>query len=287
LTWLQIRSIASYSLNLSGFNVLNYFNRNADNAIVGRYLGATPLGYYQLAYNIMLYAVQNLTAVIGRALFPAFTKVQDDNVRFRNAYVKGVSMIAAITFPLMAALMGTATPLVQVAFGPKWHPVAQLLVILAPVGLIQSVVSNVGQIYFAKGRTDWMLRWGLLSAVVVIPSFFLGLNWGISGIAWAYLIANVLLLYPALAIPFHLIELRMNTFLKPLLPILGCSLLMLCVLLLITPQIQAWKAPDQLVTLICAGMATYSVALLVIRPAAAMHFLSLKKASRKVVREAS
>src|SRR4029077_15629201 len=110
---MELRSIASYSLNLSGFNVLNYFSRNADNTIIGRYLGAYQLGFYQLAYNLMLYAVQNISQVMSRVLFAVFAKVQDDPPRFRQAYIKAVSTIAVITFPMMAGVMAVADPFVK------------------------------------------------------------------------------------------------------------------------------------------------------------------------------
>ena len=66
--WGDLRSVANFSLNLSAFNVVNYVSRNADNAIVGHYLGTSELGFYQMAYNLMLYAVQNISQIILRVL---------------------------------------------------------------------------------------------------------------------------------------------------------------------------------------------------------------------------
>lgn len=277
LDWREIRSIASYSLNLSGFSVVNYFNRNADNAIVGRYLGAVQLGYYQLAYNIMLYAVQNISVVLGRVMFPAFAKVQDDNARFQQAYVKGVSMIAAITFPLMMGIMVLAAPLEGAIFGMKWKPVVPLLVILAPVGLIQSVASTVGYIYVAKGRTDWLFRWGLAATLLVVGSFFAGLPWGNKGVASAYLIANLLLIYPALAIPFRLIDLKLSVFLRPLQAVFACSLLMMAAMWAAASQIQGWNPAIQLAVLVPLGTGIYFSIMLWTRPAAAVHLLALRR----------
>ena len=51
----EIRSVYSFSGNLAAFHVVNFFARNADNILIGRYLGAASLGYYRLAYNLMLY----------------------------------------------------------------------------------------------------------------------------------------------------------------------------------------------------------------------------------------
>jgi O-antigen/teichoic acid export membrane protein len=279
LSWKELRSIASYSLNLSGFNLVNYFSRNADNTIVGRYLGAYQLGFYQLAYNVMLYGVQNISQVMGRVLFPVFAKVQDDNPRFRQAYIKAVSTIAVITFPMMAGVMAVAEPFVRAVLGEKWHPVASLLIILAPVGLMQSVVTTVGNIYYAKGRADWLFRWGLFGTVVSVSSFFAGLPWGIRGVAVGYLIANLLMIYPVFAIPFRLIDLKMNDFLRPIWPILGFSMAMVAAVRILGYLLRFEKAAVQLAILVPAGVLVYCSLLLLVRPVAVVNLLSMRQRS--------
>lgn len=279
LSWTELRSIASFSLNLSGFNLVNYFSRNADNTIVGRYLGAYQLGFYQLAYNVMLYAVQNISQVMGRVLFPVFAKVQDDNERFRQAYTKAVSTIAVVTFPMMAGVMAVADPFVRAVLGEKWHPVASLLVILAPVGLMQSVVTTVGNIYYAKGRADWLFRWGLLGTAVSVGSFFAGLPWGIRGVAVGYLIANLLLIYPAFAVPFRLIDMKMGDFLRPLWPILGFSIVMLVTVRTLGFLLRLEKPAEQLAILVPAGVLVYGSLLFLVRPVAVVSLLSIRQRS--------
>jgi O-antigen/teichoic acid export membrane protein len=277
LRWAELRSIASYSLNLSGFSLVNYFSRNADNTIIGRYLGAYQLGFYQLAYNLMLFAVQNISQVISRVLFPVFSKMQDDNARFRQAYTKGVSMIAVITFPIMAGVMAIADPFVSAVLGEKWRPVASLLIILAPVGVMQSVVTTVGSIYYAKGRTDWLFRWGLLATTASVAAFFAGLPWGIRGVAVAYLIVNLLMAYPAFAIPFRLIDLKMSDFLRPLWPILGITVTMVVGVRILGFLLRSEGPVAQLATLVPAGVIVYCSLLFLIRPVAAMNLISIKQ----------
>lgn len=227
----EVRQVAGYSLNLTGYNVFNYFARNADYLLIGRYLGAVDLGYYTLAYRLMLYPLQNVTAVFGRVLFPVFARLQDDNARLRAAFLKAAAGIALLTFPLMFGLLALAGPFVLAVFGPNWLPVVPLLQILASVGMVQSVVALVGPVYQAKGRTDLMFRWGLASGTFFILFFVLGLKWGILGVAGAYATAFVLLFYPALAIPFRLIGLRVRELLSVLWRPLVASALMLGVLM--------------------------------------------------------
>lgn len=209
-SWTELKSVSVYSLNLTGFNFLNYFSRNADYLLIGRFLGAHDLGYYTLAYRIMLYPLQNIATVIGRVMFPVYSRLQEDDAVFRRAYLRVAGAIATITFPAMLGLMVVSKPFVLTVFGNEWLPIATLLVILAPVGLVQSIGTTVGAIYQAKGRTDWMLRWGGVSAILIILAFVIGLRWGIVGVASAYALITLILAYPSFSIPFRLINLRIR-----------------------------------------------------------------------------
>lgn len=229
--WSEVKEVSNYSLNLTSFNILNYFSRNSDNLIIGRFLGSQELGYYTLAYRLMLYPLTNISMVIGRVMFPVFSQIQDDDAKFRSVYLKVVSMIALITFPLMVGLWSLAEPFVLTFFGSKWQSVILLLMIMAPLGMVQSIGTTVGAIYQAKDRTDWIVRWGIISSIVVMSSFVIGLRWGIVGVATAYTIATFLLSYPSFAIPFHFIHLPMRDFGMVLWRPLAASILMLGVLL--------------------------------------------------------
>jgi O-antigen/teichoic acid export membrane protein len=222
----DLKSVAGFSLNLTAFNTLNYFARNADSMMIGRHVGAVPLAHYRLAYNLMLYPVQNISQVLGRVLYPAFSMIQDDNARFRNAYIRTCSLIAAITSPLMVGLWMTSDLVVRVLYGEKWLEVAPILAVLAPVGFLQSLFTTVGQIYTVKGRADWLFRWGIGSSAVTVLACVIGLQWGALGVAIAYAASMIVLAYPCLAIPFRLIDLGVIDFLKPIAPLFASATVM-------------------------------------------------------------
>src|ERR1035438_351400 len=202
----EVRSVMGFSLNLSGFILVNYFSRNADNIIVGRVRGQAELGSYQMAYILMLTPLSNISSVIAQITFPAFSRIQDDNQRFRSAYVRQSMMVALVTFPLMAGMGILAEPLIRAVLGAKWVGAIPIFQILAPVGLVQSVVTLVGQIYTAKARTDLMFRWGVATSVLLVLAFVGGVRYGAVGVAFAYALVYLLIVsYPTLRIPFRLI----------------------------------------------------------------------------------
>ena len=65
----------------------------------------------------------------------------------------------------MVGLMAIANILVDVLFGDKWKELTVILMILSPVGMIQSVVTTIGSIFMAKGNTKEMFRIGVINAM--------------------------------------------------------------------------------------------------------------------------
>ncbi len=210
----DLRGVARFGLGVTGFNLFNYAARNADYVLIGAALGAGPLGQYTLAYRAMLYPLQAVSAVISRATFPVYARLQEDDVRFRELYARAVSMIALIAFPMVFGVMATSNRLVAVVFGPAWTDAGQVLAILAPIGLVQVIAMTTGPIYQAKGRSGMMLAWSIGSGVATIIAFAIGLAWGIVGVAAAYLIVTIVLAYPGLAVPYGLIGLSVGTMLQ-------------------------------------------------------------------------
>lgn len=254
----DLRGVARFGLGVTGFNLFNYAARNADYVLIGAALGTAPLGQYTLAYRAMLYPLQAVAAVISRATFPVYARLQGDDAAFRQLYMRAVSMIALIAFPMVFGVMATSDRLVAVVFGPAWVEAGQILAILAPVGLVQVIVTTIGPIYQAKGRGTLMLAWGFASGVATIVGFTLGLGWGIAGVAAAYLVVNVLLAYPGLAVPYRLIGLSVGAMLATIVRPAICAAVMFGVVAIASREAdQPVDSAPTLLLLVAAGVGIY------------------------------
>ena len=256
----EIRGVMSFSGNLVGFNIFNYFIRNVDHLLIGRFLGATDLGYYSMAYRLMLWPLQNISSVVGRVFFPVFSLMQADQGRLAGVYVRGTAAITLITAPLMFGFFVLREPFVAVALGERWQPVADVLAWLVPVGLLQSIGTSVGTLYLATGRTDVMFKFGVGAGLLVIPAFVIGLQWGITGVAAAYAAASLLLLFPGLAIPYRLVGLRVGDVLLRIMPSIATAVVMA---LAVAALAVAWPANmdnqlPRLILLVAVGIVTYA-----------------------------
>ncbi len=210
--WRSVRGLFGFGFNLTGYQLVNYTSRNADYLLIGKFLGSVSLGYYSLAYRISLYPLHNLGLIVGRVMFPALSTIQDSEEQVRRAYTRATRYIAIVVFPILIGILVLAPLLVRVAFGPQWERSILLVQVLAAVCLQQSLVFPVSWIYQSQGRTDIMFRFSLVATAVSVAAFAIGLIWDVEGVAIAYAIASFLLAYPAMAIPFRLINLRFLTY---------------------------------------------------------------------------
>jgi O-antigen/teichoic acid export membrane protein len=187
----EFLGLLHFSGNLVGFNIINYFARNADGMLIGRFLGPLELGLYNIAYRIMLFPLQNLTSVANRAFFPIFSGQQHDPELIGRNYLKLLTLISLITAPLMLGLWSVREPFVEIVLGEKWRAATAIVAWLAPTGYLQSLVSTTGSVLMARGRTRLMRNLGVVCSLIYLASFALGVTQGAAGVARAYFFANL------------------------------------------------------------------------------------------------
>ncbi len=190
----DIKGYASFGLYQMGERTINYFNANLDYLLIGSLLGAKALGYYTLAYNLIIRPTAMINPVITTVAFPVFAKMQSDQEGLKSGYMKVMQLLSFFNFPLMAGLAVVAPLAVPVIFGDQWLPSVLLIQILAVVGLLRSTGNPIGALVLAKGRADLGFKWNLSLLVVQVPALYVGAKLGgTTGVAIAF--ASVMAVY--------------------------------------------------------------------------------------------
>lgn len=278
----RLGAVLRFSGNLSGFNLINYAARNADSFVIGRYLGAAPLGIYSTAYKIMLFPLQNMTFVANRALFPVMSRFET-TAEMRTLYLKSLSVIVTLTAPLMAGVFVLREPFIHAFLGERWLEAADVLVWLAPVGFLQSMVSTTGTVSMVRGRTDLLLSFGGLASILHIIGFFIGVQWGVLGVACAYFVTNLIGAVPALALALRLLDGSFTDVLRNVWAAIACALAMAAVV----GSADRWLIPAsmpeiaRLVAGVAVGALVYGALMLTLFPARLRLALTLVPALRE------
>jgi len=196
----SIKLIFSYSLYQFLFNLINYFSRNLDKLIVGKYLGLNLLGYYEKSYSLMMKPLQNITYVVSPVMHPIFSEFQNDFGKLSSSYEKVIRFLSFVGFPLSVLLYFTAKELTLIIFGPNWLPSVSPFEILSVSVGIQIILSTSGSIFQAANATKQLFLTGLVSsAITVFAMFFAVLVFKtIEAVAWSVTITftiNFILAY--------------------------------------------------------------------------------------------
>jgi PST family polysaccharide transporter len=178
-----------------------------DKVLLGRYWGAEDLGLYGRAYQLINIPTDNLNQSVGEVAFSALSRVQNDRPRLRNYFLKGYSLVLAMTIPITIMSAFFAEDLIHVLLGAKWDSAIPIFRLLAPTILIFAMINPLAWLMFALGMVGRSLRVALVLAPVVMFGYLLGLHYwaqmgmhnGPEGVALGYSAIMVLWVIPHIA----------------------------------------------------------------------------------------
>ncbi len=169
----QIIELFRFGKNVLATRLLSYFNLNAPQFAIGKILGTGPLGYYSVAFQMVEIPVQRISKNVLKVMFPAFSKLQDQEQDYVHMYRRTVYYLAIIVFPVFAGLYVIAPAFIRAFYGGKWQAVVAPLQILTLVGLFRSLMMNNSLVFLSKGKpyVDSLLNLGY--ALLLVPFLFL------------------------------------------------------------------------------------------------------------------
>lgn len=248
ITFEPLKKVFSFAAYEFLFEFVNYFSRNLDKLIIGKYMSVAELGYYEKSYRLMQLPMNNVTAVVNPILQPVLSNLKENPRNIAIEYNKIVRLLSTISFPLGAMLSFCATELIHIFYGDNWDlaiPTFSILSLSLPLQMIQS---TSGSIFLAAGDAKGQFWVGIRNTLTTVSGFFIAaMVYGtIESMAWAWnitLFVNFGLTYFTL---YHkTLNYNFGSFLKELLNPLILSLILSLFLFILNIQIQIpllWSA---------------------------------------------
>lgn len=226
-----LRDFFGFSASLTGFQVVNYFARNLDQLLIGKFLGSEVLGYYSLAYKLMMLPLQNISWVFSKVMFPALSKVQDEYERLQRAYIRMLRSISILTFPLMTLLFILAPQMIRVIYGDKWSAVIDLVRVLCFCGMFQSLGTMSGLIYQSVGKTNLQLKMGILNTTIVFLTLLFCIQYGLYAVTVGYAAVSIIWVHFSMGVVCRVIRLQYRFVYRSLLPPIFISTILIIFLI--------------------------------------------------------
>ncbi len=174
-----------------GSSMLLFLITQGDNMFVGKYLGITALGLYQMAYRISNLPATEITHVISSVTFPAYSKLQNNTPKMKEAYLKVLQIIAFLSFPISGMIFVLAPDFTMIFLGEKWMPMVPAMQVLAVFGLIRALAATTGSLFHGSGNPHFLTKLSILQlGLLVVIIYPFTERFGIVGTSIAVLISN-------------------------------------------------------------------------------------------------
>ncbi|MEQ1607437.1 MAG: lipopolysaccharide biosynthesis protein [Hyphomonadaceae bacterium] len=224
-SWTGVREAIGTSVNLSGSMVLGYLHRQFDNMLIGWRWGAAELGYYARGYSLLMMPLNLVTGPLSSAMIPALSRLQDEPVRWRQAYLDALILVTALGGGLAAILFGGASPIIELVLGPGWQKSEDVFSSLSLALLAATPMNTVSWIYISLGRSRRMLLWGVIGTSTYVAAFLIGLPFGAVGVALAYGIAQISAFLPCMWMATRHTSTSLADVLKAILPVMTITVI--------------------------------------------------------------
>ncbi len=186
----RFKALFSFGLPVTLNELLAFIKINSDSLLISYFLGATALGYYNIAYRLMAIVFQLVTKTISQVGMPAFSRLQDDPARLASAFISITQLIAAIAFPAFLGIAVLAPELVPALFGEQWLASIPVLRILMLIGIVHCLLTPMLALLVGVGKPKVRLKLQAIDSIANLIGFSIAVQFGIVGVAVSYVIVG-------------------------------------------------------------------------------------------------
>jgi O-antigen/teichoic acid export membrane protein len=264
----DFRDMWSFGASVTGISIIQFINRRLDYLIIGRFLSAADVGFYNLGRRTLNYPVEGLHLIISRVGLPAFSQVQDEEVRLRRGFLKSIQWVSIIGLPMFTGMAIIAPELVRVAFGEQWTRAILPMQLLCAASAASLLSETVPSLVFSKGKPGAYLKLAIARVIFLVPGLLLGAQFGLEGIAISVTIISVIFTVARQILASRLIGISFKTYLSVIRhAAIGCVSMAIVLLAFRYAIASPFDLPDVplLVSSVLLGIIVYFVTLKIIR----------------------
>lgn len=188
-----IKKIFFFFKNQASFSVINYLYRNLDNLLVGKFLGATSLGFYQKSYQLLSLPVTVFLGIINPVMQPILSEHEANVTLIKETYLRVSKILGFIGISISVFMGLNADKIIYFLFGYQWTGAILPLALLSISIWAQMLASVIGAIWQSRNMPHFQTRNGLISFVIIATAIILGIfSHSLSGVAIAVSISYIL-----------------------------------------------------------------------------------------------
>ncbi len=192
------RKLLRFGSNIIGFQLVNFFSRNLEKILIGKWFGSTTLGVYDRAYFLYSTPTEATTTPITNIAVSMLRRLRHDKERYKEFFINTFHSLAFVAFFITANLVVTAKDLVYLLMGSQWADTGVLFQLLS-ISIGTTILYRTSTwLHISLGKANKLLMWGIFSAFLICLTYFVSIQYGVFVLIVCYVILMHLLLIPSL-----------------------------------------------------------------------------------------
>lgn len=214
----KARNLFNFGKWILGSSIVVMVREQGMTMFVGKFLGIPILGFYNRAGAFSTMIFQQISGIVWKVGYPAYSQLQTDPIRFKNAYLKTLQLLTFIGIPMAGGLFVLSRDFVHLFLTDKWLPIVSLMQILCLQAIFNIINTPAGIAFQASGKPSIGTKISALGVIIlVIIVYPLSSRWGAAG-AVASLFLSVLLTSPIVwYMAIRVMRCTFGEFFKPIL----------------------------------------------------------------------
>jgi O-antigen/teichoic acid export membrane protein len=260
----DIRGLLRYGSHLTLTQFIIACVSQLDRLLIGKFFGATPLGLYRQAQQLIMSPIEQLRSPLYSVAAPSLSILQGDPDRYRRYYERIALVISLATMPLGLFIAIYAGEITHVLLGPKWIAATVFLQIFGLLAFIKPCLDTAGVVMLTYGLSKRLLTLAVTYNFLLSALMFVGICWGAEGVALANVAAVALLMIPMLHFSLRQTPVTLRAFFNAISAPAAASLIMAVFLLLTRGFMSQYGMPVSIFSGLGVAAAVYGAVLLII-----------------------
>ena len=198
-----VRNMLKFGGRLTVSNFVHYLSRNLDSLLIGRIIGAAPLGLYSKAFSLLMTPLNQIRTPLTTLSLPVLSSLKNDTIRYQNYFRQLLDISISLALPISVYCFLESEFLIRILLGQKWMGAVPVFKILSVAGVFVALSAAPGLVMLSHGFAKRHLHLTIITATILSVSFIIGVHFGIKGVAFGYTIASFLMMIPLICFAFR------------------------------------------------------------------------------------
>ncbi|NOQ14490.1 MAG: oligosaccharide flippase family protein [Methyloprofundus sp.] len=225
-----MRKHGSYGSKIVANDFFARMRRESLKLILSKLAGPAFLGLFNKAESLHNLPYLMLGQPVAQPVFRGMSKIQDDLDQTKYMFYRVITLLMAYILPFYVGLWWVAEPFIGVVYGDKWLPAAEPLKILSMAGFFYIIIRPSSVLLMAQNK----LRQEIIALIVILvftlTACFIGLDWGLEGVSWAFLASQVFTAIYFYILAYQTLSTRIRDLFKAIAPGLQLNTVLFLVL---------------------------------------------------------